>query len=78
MPTTIKGLLIFFTTLADKANLSLKVIWQLSRPFNEGAASRVVFWQLLAGVMQSLRELIPPCVPCLPQIPFEAIFLVGH
>lgn len=72
MPTTIKGLLIFFAILADKDNLSLRVIWQLSRSFNEGAASRVVSWQLLAGVMQSLRELIPSCLPCLPQIPLEA------
>lgn len=78
MPTTIKGLLIFFATLADKDNLSSRVIWQLSRPFNEGAASRVVSWQLLAGVMQSLRELILPCLPCLLQIPLEAVFLVGH
>lgn len=47
MPTTIKGLLIFFTSLTDKDNLSLRVIWQLSRPFNEGAASRVVSLQFL-------------------------------
>lgn len=78
VPTTIKGLLIFFTALADKDNLSLRVIWQLSRPFNEGAASWVVSWQLLAAVMQSLKELRALCLPCLPQIPLEGVFLVGH
>lgn len=72
-----KRIINFFTTLADKDNLSLRVIWQLARPFNEGAASRVVSWQLLAVVMQSLRELIPPCLafPASPRFLLELSFL---
>lgn len=70
-----KRIINFFTTLADKDNLSLRVIWQLTRPFNEGAASRVVSWQLLAGVMQSLRELIPLALPASPRFLLELSFL---
>lgn len=52
VPTTIKGLLIFFTTLADKDNLSLRVIWQLPRPFNEGAEAE---WFLGSSLLVSCR-----------------------